>query len=33
MRTLVVLSILALFSAPALAGKPSVKSMPPFETK
>jgi hypothetical protein len=33
MRALVVLSILALLSTPALAGKPSVKTMPPVVVK
>jgi len=33
MRALVVLSILALLATPALAGKPSVKSMPPVVVK
>jgi len=33
MRALLALSILAIFSAPALAGKPSVKSMPPVVVK
>ena len=33
MRSLVILSILAMLCAPALAGKPSVKSMPPVVVK
>jgi hypothetical protein len=33
MRALVVLSILAMLAAPALAGAPSVKSMPPVVVK
>jgi hypothetical protein len=33
MRSLVVLSILGLLAGPALAGKPSVKSMPPVVVK
>jgi hypothetical protein len=33
MRHLIVLSILSMLSAPALAGKPSVKTMPPVVVK
>lgn len=33
MRALVVLSILSMLAAPSLAGKPSVKSMPPVVVK